>query len=63
MIDLGFNPDVELPGGVWKVTYASNFSHLTGNKRNELARGTYGEMVVALATAGNKYKDMRMEEA
>jgi hypothetical protein len=62
MTDYGFNPDVELPGGEWRVTYASMFAHLTGRERNELARGTYGDMAIALATANSKYTDLRLEE-
>jgi hypothetical protein len=62
-MDLGFNPDVELPGGEWKVTYASMFTHLTGSKRNELARGTYGEMIIKMGLLPKgKYADVKLEE-
>ncbi len=53
-----------LPGGEWKVTYASMFTHLTGDERKELARGTYGEMIkkMALLPKG-KYADVKLEPA
>lgn len=61
-MDYGFNTDVELPGGEWKITYRSVFSHLTGVVRKELARGSYGEMIVRLGTETGKFYDMKMEE-
>jgi hypothetical protein len=47
---------------LFKLTYKSSFSYLTGEDRRELRRGSYNVCEKALNELSNKFYDLRIEK-
>jgi len=48
---------------MYKLTYKSMFSHLTGTARNELMRGTRRECLERMEVVQDKFYDLKVEKA